>query len=150
MKTLLAAAFLTVGTAATGLACNNPGNVALATSTTVGTFMAGKIACYPIGAPYQNQEFLNGANVVDYKKGPTDPRDPTSTVGTFGQSGTSGRIATYSYGPTVKYAYYIRPQDTASRTAGIGTFGFYPNADDTGAACTVFITVRIAAGSGPC
>jgi len=149
MKIIIIAASLVVCTSATGLACSNPGNVALASATNVSTFMAGKIACYPTVAPFQNQEFLSGSDVFDYKKGAGDGRDPTSKVGTFAQSGASGRIATYTY-PSRAYAYYIRPQDVASRNAGVGTFGFYPGADDAGGVCTTVITVRIATGSGPC
>ena len=149
MKIILLAATVLVGTAATGLACSNPGNAALASATNVATYMAGKIACYPTAAPFQNQEYLSGTDVWDYKKGPSDARDPTSKVGTFGQSGTSGRIATYTY-PSGSFKYYIRPQDTQSRTDGVGTFSFYPGADDMPGVCTSFITVRIASGSGPC
>jgi hypothetical protein len=85
----------------------NPVSYIELSSTDIEALLGGSMACYPASGPYTNQEFHTGAsnastgNIIDYKKGPTDPIDPSKTIGSYNITTTIGRgshaIITYTY-----------------------------------------------------
>jgi hypothetical protein len=97
-----------------------------ATATTAGltagqikTLVSNKYACANLSATEHWNELHNSStlsgNVLDYKKGPTDPIDPSDTAGhptgqykiAIGPGGVQGPgTVTYTYGSLV-YSYYI-------------------------------------------
>ena len=75
--------------------------------TQIEALLGQSMACYPKSQPYTNQEYHTGSNIstsgniIDYKKGPTDPVDPSKQIGSYTITTTSGRgahaIITYTY-----------------------------------------------------
>lgn len=67
----------------------------------------GVYACYRSGSAIENNETLiNGTQVQDYKKGPSDPRDRSTVVGTYRITGGNTGVITYTYGSN-GFAYNI-------------------------------------------
>ena len=52
-------------------------------------------------------------NLIDYKKGPTDPVDPTKAVGRWvvAKGGSPDATITYNYGPGAVYTYKVHGPD---------------------------------------
>ena len=75
--------------------------------------LGGSTVC--VGSPgnWKNQEYHTGStggNVIDWKKGASDPIDPTSTVGTWSITGTgTTRAVSYSYGSST-YTFKVYDQ----------------------------------------
>lgn len=97
-------------------------------ASAVANLLGTSMACYPAaGPPWTNQEYHTGAvgansgNVIDYKKGPTDPRDPSKQIGSYTIVGTgNGGQITYNYtnGPSYSYSVW------GTQTSGSGTYDF--------------------------
>lgn len=87
--------------------------------TQIEALLGTSMACYPQASPFENQEYHTGStgsstgNIIDYKKGPTDPIDPSETIGGYSISTTSGRgahaIITYTYtgNPSSNFTYTV-------------------------------------------
>lgn len=85
---------------------------------TIQSVLGGKYAC--VGTPLQNDELHTGTTtdtsgqVLDYKKGPSDPVDPSDTpahpTGTYS---ISGEVITYTYG-SLTFSYNINQAPSGS------------------------------------
>ena len=80
------------------------------------------MACGVVGQE-EWQEFHQGTsaaggNLIDYKKGPTDPIDPSTSVGAWAilGSGDTSRVQ-YTYGAT-SYQYAVCSQSTNTHFCG--------------------------------
>jgi hypothetical protein len=135
---LLALLAMTAGSGSAHASCAPATDYAVLTATQIGTLLVGSTACYPAGPPYENQEFLAGGNITDYKKGPSDPIDPSKVIGTYSLGGGPTGNITYSYTGGPSYLYSVWGPTTPGGTNYDLCVGTIP------------ITVRIAAGSGPC
>ena len=72
------------------------------------SLLVGNTACYPVIAPYTNQEYLSGGNITDYKKGPSDPIDPSKVIGTYTIDNTNNTITyTYTGSPNSVFTYTV-------------------------------------------
>jgi hypothetical protein len=97
------------------------------TATTMTTLLTNNYACAYVNPTEQWNELHNGTQVLDYKKGPTDPIDPSDTpahpTGTYSITGTDSGIVTYNYGAGGTYGYTIKPnQGTLPPTLGVYSF----------------------------
>ena len=73
------------------------------------SLLVGNTACYPVIAPYTNQEYLSGGYITDYKKGLSDPIDPSKKIGTYViDNGQGGEIVyTYTGNPNSTFTYTV-------------------------------------------
>jgi hypothetical protein len=101
----------------------------------VQTLLSGTTACYPTAAPYQNQEYLSGNTLWDFKKGPTDPVDPSTNIGTVSINSDGTVTYVYGGGPTYQYSIW------GTATSGPGTYDFCSSA-------SAGIVVRVVPGQG--
>ena len=91
---------------------------ALLTQSGIETLLGQSMACYPTAAPYENQEYHTGTtgsstgNIIDYKKGPTDPVDPSKQIGSYSIAAVGGR----PYYGTITYTYTGSPPSTFTYT----------------------------------
>ena len=98
-----------------------PGSIQLTDAALV-TALSNKMACAVVGQE-EWQEFHQGAtaaggNLIDYKKGPTDPVDPSATVGTWAiLDSTQGSPVQYTYGVT-SYKYTVCAQGANTHFCG--------------------------------
>ena len=83
------------------------------------TTLSGQTAC--VGSPgnWQNQEYhAPGGDLIDWKKGASDPVDPTTSIGDWSVSGSGAdQIVTYTYDAGGSYSYRVHDN-------GDGTFSF--------------------------
>ncbi|MFZ1810534.1 MAG: hypothetical protein WAU04_05035 [Candidatus Nitrotoga sp.] len=74
----------------------------------VANAISGKTVCAISGSQKWQEYHQSGGNLIDYKKGPTDPIDKTAKVGTWSTSGNGGNsVVTYNYGSGGAYSYKI-------------------------------------------
>jgi hypothetical protein len=104
-------------------ACSVDGNYQQLSGNQIASLLGSRTACVPpAGPPWQNQEAHTGTtsgNIVDFKKGPSDPIDPSKTIGTYSISGGSGNgTITYSYtgGGTFSYTVFGTPPFNTPKT----------------------------------
>jgi hypothetical protein len=102
----------------------------------VQTLLTGTTACYPVSPPYQNQEFISGTTLSDYKKGSGDAVDPTSVIGSVAFN--ADNTVSYNYG-TAAYTYSV----WGASTSGPGNYDFC-------ASTSAGITVKIVPGQAGC
>jgi hypothetical protein len=121
---------------------NNPGYVQL-DQAGVTALVVGKTACYPVGGPpWENQEYLAGGTITDYKKGPSDPVDPQKVVGGYTINGDGS--VTYTYGTAPSFTYVVwGPSDT-------GAVGLYDFCNTGTQAFLPSQVSMIAGGPRPC
>jgi hypothetical protein len=109
---------------AMALNCAGSPGYAQLTQAEVEALVGTSMACYPASAPYHDQEYHTGSassaagNIIDYKKGPTDPRDPSTQVGSYSVSSGGALQYTYTGGATYTYGVW------GSQTSGSGTYDF--------------------------
>lgn len=71
------------------------------------TVLSGKTACKSNGSDWEWQEYHSSSgNLVDWKKGPSDPIDPSTTVGFWLVTAGTKSTAKYTYGSNV-YNYNV-------------------------------------------
>jgi hypothetical protein len=104
MKTAVLMATLALGMAGEAMAVNcrcgaNFGQE----QTTVSTLVSGKTACALRGSDRWQEFHASNGDVIDYKRGPSDPGDPSSKVGTW--TATTDTV-TYTYG-SQSYNYAV-------------------------------------------
>ena len=98
--------------------CPSGQNLGHMNNPTIQSVLGGKYAC--VGTPLQNNELHTGSTtatsgqVLDYKKGPSDPNDPSDTpahpTGTYS---ISGEVITYTYG-SLTFSYNINQTPSGS------------------------------------
>ncbi len=118
-------------------------------SPNLSTALSGNTVCVAkAGGGWENQEYHQSGptsgNIVDFKKGPTDPIDPTKTIGiwTISGSGASTQV-TYSYASGSTGVYFVC---SAATTPGPGdAIGFCPSANGSST-----INATLKAGQGAC
>lgn len=84
----------------------------------ISTLLTGNTVC--VGSPgnWEAQEFhKSDGNLIDYKKGPSDPVDPTASVGSWSISGTGAATR-------VNYTYGTTTYNNAVWDHGDGTYSF--------------------------
>lgn len=84
----------------------------------ISTLLTGNTVC--VGSPgnWEAQEFhKSDGNLIDYKKGPSDPVDPTATVGSWSITGTGAATR-------VNYTYGTTTYNNAVWDHGDGTYSF--------------------------
>jgi hypothetical protein len=122
-------------------ACSATGGFSQLSAAQITTLLSGTTACYPVSPPYENQEFLSGGNLMDYKKGSSDPVDPTKQIGGYvidaGDANHTGEI-TYNYTGGANYTYTV----WGTSASGPGNYDFCVGASP--------ITIRVASGVGGC
>jgi hypothetical protein len=119
-------------------------------SPEITTLVANRYACVGSFPTAQWNELHSGSNVLDYKKGPTDPVDPSDTAtnptGTFAVTGGDSGTITYTYGSSA-YGYNIRANGTGTGT-GTGTLtysvGTYSFCGVSGGAPNLLVTIAAA------
>jgi hypothetical protein len=105
--------------------------------------------CVAKGGGWENQEYhagsAAGGNIIDYKKGPTDPVDPTATIGTWAISGNGRNTqVTYSYSGGSIGVYAVCGVGTSTPGPG-SAIGFC-----SAATSPATISATIKGGQGPC
>lgn len=91
----------------------------------LGNLLTGNTVCVGSAGNWQAQEFhKSGGNLIDFKKGASDPVDPTALVGTWSitGTGTAARV-NYTYGapPTYNNAVWDHSNGTYSFCNQLGT-----------------------------
>jgi hypothetical protein len=107
------------------------------TAAQIMSLLTGTTACYPTSPPYQNQEFINGSILSDYKKGSGNPVDPTTIIGSVSYNSGNNTVS-YSYG-SVGYTYSV----WGGSISGAGTYDFCTST-------SAGITVKIVSGQAGC
>lgn len=101
-------ALLALGSGSALAACSNSSGYMRLNGPDLSTLLTGNTACYPAGGPpWTNQELHSGGNIIDYKKGPSDPVDPSKTIGTYAVTGTDMGVVTYSYTGGGSFSYEV-------------------------------------------
>lgn len=86
----------------------------------VATAVSGKTVCAANGGNKWQEYHATNFDLIDYKKGPSDPVDKTAKVGTWSTSGTgNGSVVTYNYGSGGTYSYEIHLNGTQYSLCGV-------------------------------
>ncbi|WP_126445731.1 hypothetical protein [Sulfuricystis multivorans] len=75
--------------------------------------LSGKTVCATLGNDKWQEYHAPGGDLIDWKKGPSNPVDPTTKVGTWSISGAGNNaVINYSYsgGGTYSFAVYANKQ----------------------------------------
>ncbi|NOS89603.1 MAG: hypothetical protein HOP34_13880 [Methylococcaceae bacterium] len=96
----------------TGLALADCVNNRVAVSNNLRTLLRGNTICVSNGqGGWESQEeHATSGEIIDYKKGPTDPVDPRKKLGTWSTTAGNDATVTYNYtafGPTVTAVYRV-------------------------------------------
>ncbi len=80
--------------------------------TELSTILSGKTVCASLGSDKWQEYHAPGGNLIDWKKGPSDPVDPTKQVGTWSITGSGNNaVVNHSYGGTTySFAVYANKQ----------------------------------------
>lgn len=96
--------------------------------TNLTNLLSGSTVCVSNGSGgWENQEqHLSNGDLVDYKKGPSDPVDPTKKVGTWSVSGSgTGTMVNYSYtdasGSSGPFSFTVHSNDNVNLSFCNGT-----------------------------
>lgn len=86
----------------------------------VASAISGKTVCAILGSEQWQEYHASNFDLIDYKKGPSDPVDPTKTVGLWNTSGTgTNSVVTYDYGPGQVYSYEVHLNGTQYSLCGV-------------------------------
>lgn len=80
-----------------------------------------KTVCATIGSQKWQEYHKPGGDLIDYKKGPTNPVDPSKKVGTWSTGGNgSNSLVTYNYGTGGSYSYKVHLNGGTYTFCGVG------------------------------
>jgi hypothetical protein len=100
--------------------------------------LSGKTVCVGGAGNWENQEYhAPGGNLIDWKKGASDPKDPTKSIGSWAVSGSgSNQVINYTYNTGESYSYRVHNN-------GSGNYSFCNGA-------TEIVSASIKTGQSAC
>jgi prepilin-type processing-associated H-X9-DG protein len=85
--------------------------------------LSGQTVCVGSAGNWQNQEYhAPGGDLIDWKKGASDPVDPTKSIGSWAVSGSgSNEEVTYTYNTGESYSYRVHDNGSGNYSFCDGT-----------------------------